>query len=39
LTGHWEFTDLLWANKYDTDNIADGLQLTIPASGGMLLEF
>ena len=39
LTGHWKFTDLLWGNKYETDNIADGLQLTIPASGGMLLEF
>ena len=39
LTGRWEFTDLLWGNKYNTDNIADGLQLTIPASGGMLLEF
>ena len=39
LTGRWEFTDLLWGNKYNTDNIAVGLQLTIPASGGMLLEF
>jgi len=39
LTGRWEFTDLLWGNKYNIDNIADGLQLTIPASGGMLLEF
>ena len=39
LTGKLEFTDLLWDKKYDTDNIADGLQLTIPASGGMLLEF
>jgi len=39
LTGRQEFTDLLWGNKYDTNDIADGLQLTIPASGGMLLEF
>jgi glycosidase len=39
LSGQTEFTDLLTGNKYDTDNIADGLQLTIPASGGVLLEF
>ncbi len=39
LTGRQEFTDLLWGNKYDTNDIADGLQLTIPPSGGMLLEF
>jgi hypothetical protein len=39
LTGPKEFTDLLTGNKYDTDNIADGLQLTIPASGGVLLLF
>jgi glycosidase len=39
LAGAMEFTDLLTGNKYDTDNIADGLQLTIPASGGVLLVF
>jgi len=39
LTGPKEFIDLLTGSKYDTDNIADGLQLTIPASGGMLLVF
>ncbi|HZY36974.1 MAG TPA: alpha-amylase family glycosyl hydrolase [Mucilaginibacter sp.] len=39
LTGRMEFTDLLTGNKYDTDEIADGLQLTVPASGGMLLVF
>jgi len=39
LAGPMEFTDLLTGNKYNTDNIAGGLQLTIPASGGVLLEF
>jgi len=39
LAGAMKFTDLLTGNKYDTDNIADGLQLTIPASGGVLLVF
>ncbi len=39
LTGRMEFTDLLSGNKYDTGDVADGLRLTIPASGGMLLLF
>ncbi len=39
LSGNIEFADLLNDNKYNTDNIADGLQLTLPATSGMLLEF
>jgi glycosidase len=38
LNGKGNFVDLLSGNKYSTDNIEDGLQVTIPASGGMLLE-
>lgn len=39
LSGSKQFTDLLSGYKYNTDNIADGLQVVLPASGGMLLEF
>ncbi len=39
LSGKKEFTDLLSGNKYCTDNIEAGLQITLPASDGMLLEF
>jgi glycosidase len=37
--GERDFTDVLTGSKYHTDKIEDGLQLTIPASVGMLLEF
>ena len=33
------FTDLLSGNNYNTDNIKDGVNITLPASGGMLLSF
>ncbi len=39
LMGKVIFTDLLSGNKLSTDNIASGLQLSLPASSGMLLEF
>jgi glycosidase len=39
LSGHVEFTDLLSGTKYNTENINDGLPLTLPAVSGMLLEF
>lgn len=39
LQGAQEFTDLLTGNKYQTDKIEDGLELTIPAMSGVLLEF
>jgi glycosidase len=39
LSGKQDFTDLLSGNKYKTDNIEAGLQITLPAASGMLLEF
>ena len=39
ISGAKEFTNLLSGNKYSTDNIEEGLQVTLPASDGMLLEF
>ncbi len=39
LSGKIEFTDLLSGNKYSTDNIEAGLQITLPATSGMLLKF
>jgi len=39
LTGNKEFTDLLSGNKYSSNNIADGISVTLPASSGVLLEF
>ena len=39
ISGAMKFTDLLSGNKYGTDNSEEGLQVTLPASGGMLLEF
>jgi len=30
---------LLSGNKYNADAIENGLQITLPGSGGMLLEF
>ena len=39
ISGQKIFADLLSGVKYNTDNIANGLQVSIPASGGLLLEF
>jgi glycosidase len=39
LSGGKEFTDLLSSNKYNTNDIAAGLQITLPATSGVLLEF
>jgi glycosidase len=39
LSGKTDFTDLLSGNKYNTDNIAEGVNITLQASSGMLLEF
>ena len=39
LSGERGFTELLNGNKYYTTNIEDGLQVTLPPSSGMLLEF
>jgi glycosidase len=39
LGGQRDFNDLLSGNKFSTDNIANGIQLTMPASSGVLLEF
>ena len=37
--GGKEFTDLLSGAKYNTNEIADGLELTLPPTSGMLLKF
>ncbi|HEY4323588.1 MAG TPA: alpha-amylase family protein [Mucilaginibacter sp.] len=39
LRGAQQFMDLLSGNKYNADYIADGVNITLPASSGMLLEF
>jgi len=39
LSGKKEFTDLLSGNKFNTDNIEEGIQVTLPASSGVLLDF
>lgn len=39
VSGHVDFTDLLSGAKLNTANIIDGVKVSIPASGGMLLEF
>jgi glycosidase len=39
LSGKKEFTDLLNNNKYNTDDIVGGLNITMPAMNGVLLEF
>jgi len=39
LSGSREFTDLLSSAKYNTQDINQGLELTLPATSGMLLEF
>jgi hypothetical protein len=39
LSGKKGFTDLLTGNKLNTENIAEGVDVTLPAMSGMLLEF
>jgi glycosidase len=39
LSGQKEFTDLLSGAKYSTNDINNGLDIALPATGGMLLEF
>jgi glycosidase len=39
LSGSKEFTDLLSGTKYSTSDINAGLDLTLPATSGMLLSF
>jgi glycosidase len=39
LAGSQLFTDILSGAKFSTDNIANGVAVTLPASSGMLLEF
>ena len=39
LNGNVQFNDLLSGNKYNTNDIAGGLSITLPASSGTLLEF
>jgi glycosidase len=39
VSGSREFTDLLSGKKFNTNDIANGVGVNIPASGGLLLEF
>jgi glycosidase len=39
LSGSKEFTDLLSGTKYNTNNIAEGVNTILPATSGLLLEF
>jgi glycosidase len=39
LEGEQQFTDLLSGKKFSTISIAGGIDITLPASSGMLLEF
>ncbi len=39
LSGQREFTDLLSGDKFTTPDIAAGVYITLPASGGRLLDF
>jgi glycosidase len=39
VTGSSEFTDLLSGAKFNTGDINNGVELTLPASSGMLLQF
>ncbi|MDB5017841.1 MAG: hypothetical protein JWQ84_2673 [Mucilaginibacter sp.] len=39
INGSREFTDLLSGAKYNTDNINNGLPVTLPPASGMLLKF
>ncbi|QEM08307.1 alpha-amylase [Mucilaginibacter rubeus] len=38
-SGHKQFTDLLSGAKFDTDDIRNGVEVSLPAMGGLLLEF
>jgi len=38
LNGPLQFKDLLSDANYSTTNITDGINITIPATGGLLLE-
>jgi glycosidase len=37
--GHKQFTDLLSGTKFNTDDIKKGVEVSLPAMSGMLLEF
>lgn len=39
LKGHVEFKDLLTGTKYSTNDIINGVDLTLPATSGVMLEF
>jgi len=39
ISGKTEFADLMSGIKFVTDNIADGVNITLPAMSGMLLQF
>ena len=39
LSGEKQFTDLLTGNKYAANDIKAGLDITLPAMGGVLLSF
>jgi len=39
LSGKKEFVDLLSGNKYSANDIVKGIQITLSASSGLLLEF
>jgi len=39
LSGNAAFTDLLSGTKFNTDDIRNGVEVKIPASGGLLLAF
>ncbi|HEX8020293.1 alpha-amylase family glycosyl hydrolase [Mucilaginibacter sp.] len=38
-SGHKQFTDLLSGTKFNTDDIKNGVEVSLPAMSGMLLEF
>ena len=38
-SGHKQFTDLLSGAKFNTDDIRNGVEVSLPAMGGLLLEF
>lgn len=38
-SGHKQFTDLLSRAKFNTDDIKNGVEVSLPAMSGMLLEF
>jgi hypothetical protein len=38
-SGHKQFTDLLSGAKFNTDDIRNGVEVSLPAMSGLLLEF